>query len=49
MFRTADYQRGYDAGYKQGLLDALKQRSVDYSGHAHSEQLKREQRRWNGK
>jgi hypothetical protein len=23
MLRTAEYQRGYDAGYKQGLLDAL--------------------------
>lgn len=23
MFRSTEYQRGYDAGYKQALLDAV--------------------------
>lgn len=24
MIRSAEYQRGYDAGYKQALLDAVR-------------------------
>jgi hypothetical protein len=27
--RSAEYQRGYDAGYKQALLDALRQRQPE--------------------
>lgn len=30
MMKTADYKRGYDAGYKQALLDALKQSNAPY-------------------
>ena len=27
MMKSVEYQRGYDAGYKQALLDALRERS----------------------
>lgn len=27
MMKSAEYQCGYDAGYKQALLDALRERS----------------------
>jgi hypothetical protein len=40
--RSADYQRGYDAGYKQALLDAVRQPSRDlgFVGRDPHEQLK---------
>lgn len=33
MFRSAEYQRGYDAGYKQALLDALERRNAGFDPH----------------
>lgn len=29
MLRSEEYKRGYDDGYKQALLDALKQKPFD--------------------
>ena len=32
MMKSADYKRGYDAGYKQALLDALAERQNTRTG-----------------
>jgi hypothetical protein len=29
VLRSAEYQRGYDAGYKQALLDAVRERVAE--------------------
>jgi hypothetical protein len=33
LMRSAEYQRGYDAGYRQALLDALKQQRPSFDPH----------------